>query len=61
MTAEDNLRLIREIEVNRAFLLGAYRQNPALLERAEARIRELFKPLPREDVELTNRTDRSPE
>jgi hypothetical protein len=44
MNAEQNLRLIREIEANRAFLLMAYRQNPALLARAEPRIRELFKP-----------------
>jgi len=46
MTAEENLRLIREIEANRAFLLETYRQNPALLERAEPRIRQLFEPLP---------------
>lgn len=46
MTADDNLRLIREIEANREFLLAAYRQNPALLARAEPRIRELFEPLP---------------
>jgi hypothetical protein len=46
MTAEENLRLIREIEANRAFLLESYRQNPALLERAEPRIRQLFSPLP---------------
>lgn len=46
MTADDNLRLIREIEANRAFLLAAYQQNPKLLACAEARIRELFEPLP---------------
>ncbi len=46
MTADENLRLIREIEANRAFLLAAYRQNPSLLVRAEPRIRELFQPLP---------------
>lgn len=46
MTADDNLRLIREIEANRAFLLAAYQQNPQLLACAEARIRELFQPLP---------------
>lgn len=45
MNAEQNLRLIREIEANREFLLMAYRQNPALLARAEPRIRELFKPV----------------
>lgn len=46
MTGEQNLRLIREIEANRAFLLQAYRQNPALLARAEPRIRALFAPPP---------------
>ena len=45
MTAEENLRLIREIEANRAFLLAAYRQNPHLLARAEPRIRALFEPV----------------
>lgn len=44
MNGERNLRLIREIEANRAFLLMAYRQNPGLLARAEPRIRELLKP-----------------
>lgn len=42
MTAEQNYRLLREIEANRAFLLQAYRQNPELLARAEPRIRQLF-------------------
>lgn len=46
MTSEQNLKLIREIEANRNFLLTAYRQNPALLERAEARIKALLLPLP---------------
>jgi hypothetical protein len=46
MTGEENLRLIREIEANRAFLLAIYQQNPALLARAEPRIRELLQPLP---------------
>ncbi len=46
MTADDNLRLIREIEANRAFLLAAYQQNPKLLARAEPRIRDLFEPPP---------------
>ena len=46
MTGEENLRLIREIEVNRAFLLATYGQNPSLLKRTEPRIRELFEPLP---------------
>lgn len=43
MNGEQNLRLIREIEANRAFLLTAYRQNPALLARAGPRIRELLR------------------
>lgn len=42
MTAEQNLRLLREIDANREFILMAYRQNPQLLERAEPRIRQLF-------------------
>jgi hypothetical protein len=46
MTADENLRLIREIEADRDFLLAAYRQNPTLLERAEPRIRQLFSPPP---------------
>ncbi len=46
MTADDNLRLIREIESNRAFLLAAYQQNPKLLAHVELRIRELLQPLP---------------
>lgn len=41
-TAEQNYRLLQEIEANRRFLLIAYRQNPQLLERAEVRIRELL-------------------
>lgn len=46
MTGEQNLRLLREIEANREFLLMVYRQNPALLAKAEPRIRQLFEPLP---------------
>lgn len=46
MTGEENLLLIREIEANRAFLLMAYDQNPALAARAEPRIRALLSPLP---------------
>jgi hypothetical protein len=44
VNGEQNLRLIREIEANRAFMLAIYRQNPALLENAEPRLRELFEP-----------------
>lgn len=41
-TAEQNYRLLQEIEANRRFLLMAYQQNPKLLESAETRIRQLF-------------------
>jgi len=46
MTGKENLRLIREIEANRAFLLATYGQNPSLLANTEPRIRELFEALP---------------
>lgn len=46
MTSKENLRLIREIEANRAFLLATYQQNPSLLAQTEPRIRELFESLP---------------
>lgn len=42
MTAEQNYRLLMEIEADRHFLLLAYAQNPRLLARAEPRIRQLF-------------------
>jgi hypothetical protein len=42
MTAEENYRLLCEIEANRAMLLQAYRQNPRLLAHAEERIRLIF-------------------
>ena len=41
-TAEQNYRLLQEIEANRRFLLMAYQQNPRLLENAEARVKQLF-------------------
>jgi MSHA pilin protein MshD len=41
-TAEQNYRLLQEIETNRMFMLMAYRQNPKLLERADARIKQMF-------------------
>ena len=46
MTGEQNLGLLRQIEANREFLLMVLSQNPALLARAEPRIRELLEPLP---------------
>jgi hypothetical protein len=42
MSEARNLGLLREIEANRWFLLMAYRDNPALLARAEPRIRDWF-------------------
>lgn len=41
-TAEQNYRLLQEIDANRRFMLMAYQQNPKLLEQAEARIRQWF-------------------
>jgi len=41
-TAEQNYRLLQEIEANRRFLLTVYEQNPKLLENAELRIQQLF-------------------
>lgn len=40
--AEQNYRLLLDIEANRQFLLAAYRQNPHLLENAEDRIKEIL-------------------
>ena len=42
MTAEENYRLLQEIQANRDFLLLAYRQNPELLRHAEPGVRLLF-------------------
>jgi len=42
MTADENYRLIQEIDANRCFLLMAYRSNPHLIERADARTRALL-------------------
>ncbi len=44
LTAEQNFRLLQEIEENRRFLLMAYKQNPKLLAGAEARIQQLVGP-----------------
>ena len=41
-TAEQNYRLIQEIEASRMFLLQAYQKNPKLLERADARIEQIL-------------------
>ena len=42
MSADENYRLLQEIEANRAFILTAYLQNPQLLEQAEDRIKLLL-------------------
>lgn len=42
LTAEENLLLLREIEANRAFVLLAYKSDPALLKLADPQIRRLF-------------------
>ncbi|MCR4304735.1 MAG: hypothetical protein NUV63_11025 [Gallionella sp.] len=42
LTAEQNYRLLQEIEANRMFLLMAYQQNSKLLESAEMGIKQLF-------------------
>ncbi len=48
MTAEENYRLLLEIEANRDFILNAYRSNPALLARvADPEIRRIFEQDPR--------------
>jgi len=36
MTAEENYRLLQEIDANRRFILMAYLQNPRLAKKAEA-------------------------
>ena len=41
-TPEENLRLLQEIEANRAFILLAYQSDPKLLRRADPEIRRLF-------------------
>lgn len=41
-SAEENLRLLREIEANRAFILLAYKSDPELLKRADPEIKRLF-------------------
>ena len=42
LSAEENLKLLREIEANRAFILLTYQSNPELLKRADPEIRRLF-------------------
>lgn len=59
MNAEQNYRLLREIEANREFLLMAYRQNPELLAHAELRIRQLFEPNDPAKINPPARSDKS--
>jgi len=42
LTPEENLRLLQEIEANRAFILLAYQSDPELLKLADPEIRRLF-------------------
>lgn len=44
LTPEQNLRLLEEIDANRAFILLAYQSDPALLELADPEIKRLFDP-----------------
>ncbi|MFA5912707.1 MAG: hypothetical protein WC830_04010 [Burkholderiales bacterium] len=46
LTPEENLKLLREIEANRAFILLAYQSDPALLKVADPQIRRLFENVP---------------
>lgn len=46
LTAEQNLKLLREIDANRRFLLLALQSNPALLKRADERVRAWFQTIP---------------
>ena len=53
LTPEQNLRLLQEIEANRAFILRAYQSNPDLLKHADQEIRRLFEPVGVEPTEFT--------
>ena len=46
LTPEENLRLLEEIEANRAFILLAYHSNPELLKNADPQIKRLFEAVP---------------
>ena len=48
MTAEQNYRLLQEIDANRRFLLLALQSNPKLLARAEERVRQALLAVPPE-------------
>ena len=42
MNAQQNYRLLQEIDANRRFLLQAYRDNPDLLARADPGVKRLL-------------------
>ncbi|OGA02280.1 MAG: hypothetical protein A3H35_04190 [Betaproteobacteria bacterium RIFCSPLOWO2_02_FULL_62_17] len=42
LSADENFKLLREIEANRAFILLAYQSDPELLKRADPEIRRHF-------------------
>jgi hypothetical protein len=50
MTAEENFRLLQEMDANRRFMLAAYRDNPTLLANAEPRIRAWLAAVPAPEV-----------
>lgn len=41
-TAKQNYRMLQEIDANRTFLLTTYQQNPKLLDRADARFKQMY-------------------
>ena len=58
MTAEQNYRLLQEIDANRRFLLLALQSNPKLLARAEERVRQaLLAVPPAPTFEVIDRTE----
>lgn len=59
MNAEQNNRLLQEIDANRLFMLQAYQGNPDLLAKAEVRIRQLFEPAPFASSLATSEESRS--
>ncbi len=50
LTPEANLRLLEEIEANRAFILLAYQSNPELLKNADPQIKRLFEAVPEKET-----------
>ena len=51
LTPEENLRLLEEIEANRAFILLAYQSNPEMLKVADPQIRRLFEKVPTSEAD----------